>query len=118
MSRVVGNTFKGMSILIDGSEYYECTFVRCTIRFGGKLEGLALVGCKFVDCTWELVYEADSTIEFLAQLYSGFGSGDPQGRDIVEGIFSSIRNRARHLVIQPQSISSDEVVGVPAVSVS
>lgn len=75
------------NVYVDQNEYVHCLFIRCRIIFTGR--GPArFERCTFDQCDWVFDGAAEETIQYLAALYNGLGSG---GQDMVEGIFDSIR---------------------------
>lgn len=85
--RYDNQTFTTDTIDVDGNQYHSCTFNHCKIVFR------AADGTKFIDCTvnrcdWVFTKGAEQTIQYLTALYNGQGEG---GRDLVEGLFESIR---------------------------
>jgi hypothetical protein len=75
------------NIRIDENEYTNSVFRNCRIIFTGK--GPArFSNCQFEECQWVFDDAAEETIQYLAALYTGL---DPGGKDLVEGIFDSIR---------------------------
>jgi len=77
-------TFNDMSIVIDGSSFYACTFNRCKMIFAGILPG-TLDNPTFNDCQWEFAPPASNAIGFMTAIYKTGGA------DLVENIFSTIR---------------------------
>jgi hypothetical protein len=82
------NTYENRTVLLDGQTFEECTFINCTLQFGGTDE-VALVSNKIINCKWALSGNAATTIGFLKALYQGGGGF---GQQLVESIFSEIRN--------------------------
>jgi hypothetical protein len=74
------------SIVVDGSEYVGCTFVRCEIIFaGGSLPVLA--NNSFRDCRWVFDGPSARTIQFMAALYRN------GAKDLIEATFENIRGK-------------------------
>jgi hypothetical protein len=117
MEPIVRATFKHTDILIDGQQYIECTFINCTLNFGGTLKGLLLKDCEFTDCVWGFVGPAEDTIKYLALLYSGLGTGSEQPREIVEDIFKSIRHEGLNIV-RARASGVQQVVGTASATVT
>ena len=79
-------TYSNMRIKLDNKEFHNCEFLYCTILYaGGELPILS--GNTFGHCTFELVGAARNTLLYLRGLYHSSGSS----KDLVEGIFNSIR---------------------------
>jgi hypothetical protein len=97
VGRTTDTTFHDTTILVDGHQYIDCRFINCTINFGGTLGGLVFENCYFEECIWGLVGVARETLEYLALLYSGLGSGSDKLRDVVEDTFMSVRQHGLEL---------------------
>ena len=85
--RYEGKRFTNQIVEVDNNQFVDCMFIKCGLRFTGA----GVVGyqdCVFDECEWIFDGPAENTIQYLAAMYNGLGSG---GRDIVEGIFDSIR---------------------------
>ena len=80
-------TFSDVTVYLDGSSFYDCTFERCTVVFSGVLPAV-LNNPRFVDCRWEAAGPADLTIKFLASLYKA-GT-----KDLIEATFETIRGKS------------------------
>lgn len=65
-----GQTFKDITIYLDGCSFYECRFERCTIVVSG-LMGSVLEAPHFQDCHWVLNGPARNTLQFLTNLHRG-----------------------------------------------
>ncbi len=70
--------FADETIAIDGKEFVNCTFERCTITYSGGAI-FFLPGSKFQDCTFEFQGPALRTLEALRVLH-GFGMQEFVGR--------------------------------------
>lgn len=82
-----GLIFTDEDIHIDEARYVDCVFRNCRIIFTGKpLPGFE--NCSFDSCQWVFDGPAENTIQYFAALYTGLGPG---GRELMEGIFDSIR---------------------------
>lgn len=77
-------TFSEVTIYLDGSSFYDCTFERCDIVFSGVLPS-TLNNPRFVDCRWQVVGPAQTAIGFLAALYRAGAT------DLIEATFDTIR---------------------------
>src|SRR5215218_1853227 len=75
------------NVVVDGKTFNNCRFVECRILYkGGKVP--EFTNCAFESCQWVFDGPAENTIQYFALLYTGLGLG---GREIIEGIFDSIR---------------------------
>jgi hypothetical protein len=77
-------TFSDVTVYLDGSSFYDCTFERCTIVFSCILP-TTLHNPRFVDCRWEAAGPAEAMMKFMASLYK------VGARDLIEATFSRIR---------------------------
>lgn len=85
--RYDGNQFTDETIKIDEDEFTNCRFIGCRIVFTGAGQA-KIENCVFDRCQWVFDGPAENTIQYLAAMSNGLGPG---GREIVEGIFESIR---------------------------
>jgi hypothetical protein len=79
-------TFKDVTIFLDGSNFVECAFERCTLVYSG----LMLVGLEansFKQCKWEFSGSAQNTIVFMSVLYRG------GAQELIEATFDNIRDK-------------------------
>lgn len=84
----VGATYKNQTIQVDGQQFVECVFEKCTLEFAG--EALPYFErCTLVDARWSFVGAAGITIGFLQMVRNTFGEG---GKDFVEIVFEFIRD--------------------------
>jgi hypothetical protein len=77
-------TFADVTVHLDGSSFYDCTFERCTIVFSSLIP-TTLHNPRFVDCRWQAIGPAQLTIEFMSSLYR------VGAKDLIEGTFKNIR---------------------------
>jgi hypothetical protein len=77
-------TFSDVTVYLDGSSFYDCTFERCTVVFSSLLPA-TLNNPKFIDCKWQATGPAENTIKFMTALYK------VGARDLIEATFKSIR---------------------------
>lgn len=77
-------TFSDVTVHLDGSSFYDCTFERCAIVFSSLIP-TTLHNPKFIDCKWQAIGPALLTIEFMASLYR------VGARDLIEATFKTIR---------------------------
>ncbi len=82
-----GKTFTDVTIRIDEDVFTNSKFVRCRIVFTG-VRPARFENCVFDRCEWVFDGPAENTIQYLAAMYNGLGTG---GRELVEGLFDSIR---------------------------
>lgn len=75
------------TVRIDGTLYVNCTFDECKLVFKGE-EAFGFEGCNLIRCEWAFDGPAETVLLFLASLYRM----GPEGKDLVEGIFQSIRS--------------------------
>jgi hypothetical protein len=85
--RIENKQISDENVHVDSNEYIYCLFIRCRIIFTGK-GPVRFERCTFDACDWVFDAAAEETIQYLAALYAGLGPG---GRDLVEGLFDSIR---------------------------
>jgi len=79
-------TFSDVTVHLDGSSFYDCTFERCTVVFSGVLPAV-INNPRFVDCRWEAAGPAEMTIRFLTSLYKA------GAKDLIERTFEAIRGK-------------------------
>jgi len=77
-------TFEDITVCLDGSPFYGCTFRRCKLQLSALLPNF-LVGCNFDNCTWEFGGPAANTVAFMTALYRA------GARDLIHGTFRAIR---------------------------
>jgi hypothetical protein len=80
-------TFSDVTVHLDGSSFYDCTFERCTVVFSGVLPAV-LNNPRFVDCRWQAAGPAETTIMFLTALYKA------GAKDLIETTFETIRGKS------------------------
>jgi hypothetical protein len=86
MAAILGKILTGREVL-DGNEYRKCAFENCDVEYhGGDLP--SLVDCAFTNIRWVWGHGAQRTMQFLSAIYSN-GNG---GQELVEGIFTAIRD--------------------------
>ncbi len=88
MHHIADQTFEDERLEVDGTTFERCVFKRCRIVFSA-IDTVSFKQCHFDSCEWVLDGSARSTMLYLSALYRGLGLG---GRDLVETIFSSIRD--------------------------
>lgn len=79
-------TFDGVDIVLDGNEYWNCTFNKCRVIFRG-LQGHTLANPTFNGCAWHFDGPAGNTLAFLSAVY---GSG-ADGKRLIETVLAEIR---------------------------
>lgn len=80
-------TFSDITVYLDGSSFYDCTFEKCIVVFSGVLPAV-LHNPRFVDCQWQAAGPAETTINFLTALYRA------GAKDLIEATFERIRGKA------------------------
>ncbi len=100
-SKVVANqTFVGQNIPVDNIIYRNCRFTGCRIIYQG-LGPAHFENCTFDAPQWVFDGPAENTLQYLAFLYNALGPG---GRDLVEGIFDSLRQGGiGHGILEPSA---------------
>ncbi|MDQ3513573.1 MAG: hypothetical protein M3462_07905 [Chloroflexota bacterium] len=88
MHHIVDQTFEDERLEVDGTTFERSVFKRCRIVFSA-IDTVSFKQCHFDSCEWVLGGSARSTMLYLSALYLGLGTG---GRDLVETMFSSIRD--------------------------
>lgn len=79
--------FTEETVKVDDNEYQNCRFTECRIVYTGT--GIPkFANCVFERCQWVFDGAAENTIQYFASLYNGLGPG---GRELIEGLFDSIR---------------------------
>lgn len=80
-------SFENLQLVLEGEEFIRCKFDKCVLTYsGGPLP--MLNGCSFNESNFVLDGPAAKTINFLIGMYHG------GMKDVVEGIFNTIRLRA------------------------
>lgn len=87
MIKNIRNTYVQTQLKLDGNEFNECTFDRCTLEFSGT-GPVSFIDCKFTSVNWLFSGPAQNTLVFLNGLYHGMGDG---GKALVEATFDNIR---------------------------
>lgn len=85
MARHEDETLKDQRVVLDGNEYYRCTFENCEIVIDATGDK-TIADCKFIGCRWDFDGAAQRTIKDLARLYQMAGM-----KDVIEGLFDMIR---------------------------
>jgi len=79
-----GRRFSEQEIHLDGNEFLDCNFERCTLIYSGS-EPVTIGGCTFDKCNLSFIGPAKLTLSFLTSLYHG------GFRDLIEATFKNIR---------------------------
>ncbi len=90
MAHFVERRWADETVRVDGHQYDNCTFDRCVLQF----RGVAPTGfrdCQLNGCRWSFVGNAATTLNFLSDLYQGFGDW---GRNVVDATFENVRRDA------------------------
>ena len=95
MSKHLRAGFEDKTVILDGEEFEDCTFVECKLIYRGG-EPPRLSNNKFHGCTWELEDAALRTISFLVVLNIS------EGRAFVDGIINTIRGITEFLEDGPE----------------
>jgi hypothetical protein len=86
MARYENETFSGVQVRIDGHQFINCRFERCTIEYRGE-HVLELVGCHFEQCRWFFNGAAGETLRFLGALHA---DGDPGLKKMVQETLENV----------------------------
>lgn len=89
--------FKDTIIDIDNSEFIECTFNNCLIRYSGA-GMVTMVGCNFNECRWEMTGASGATVQFLKSLYS---DGEGNIKKLVLDLIYQITNGELGTKLEP-----------------
>ena len=86
MARHVKQSFIDRSLVVDGNEYIECSFLRCELIFaGGTIP--TLDGNDFDSCLWKFDGPAARAVLFMGALYSGGWQA------LIDATFDGIRGK-------------------------
>lgn len=83
--------FENERIELDGKTFHDCEFENCELVFDGDRPP-TFSDNRFVDSVFVLTGHATRTMYLLSNIYHA-GDG---GKEVVESIFSDIRNRNVH----------------------
>lgn len=83
--------FKNERVELDGKMFHNCEFENCELVFSGDRPP-TFSDNRFVDTVFILTGHATRTMYLLSNIYHA-GEG---GKEVVENIFSEIRNGAIH----------------------
>jgi len=61
-SQVISNK----TLVLDGSQFIDCTLIRCTLKYNGGI--VILKGTSVSNCTWQFGGQALNTVELLKTL--------------------------------------------------
>lgn len=86
--RLKGSTLRNEIVDLDGSEFVDCDFYSCTLRFSG-IASYTMIGCLFSGCVFQLAGAAANTIQHLKGIYSG---GDIGGKQLISDVIYHITN--------------------------
>ena len=84
MARMEGQRYEGVAVSLDGNDFVNCVFDRCTLEFGGSAD-VRLAGSTITNCRWNFIGPAARTIAFMTGLYQG------GARDAMEAMLDGIR---------------------------
>ena len=65
-----GAAFSNETVVLDGNDYRNCTFVDCVIVFRGTA-AVSLNGVTTNNCRWTFEGAAGLTVKFMTALYQG-----------------------------------------------
>ena len=88
MNRNFRNTYNGVKVRIDNQSFEECSFINCTIEYGGT-GPISLTGCKFKSCNWVFIDYAQNTLNFMQTMYHHM---DEFGKSMIEATFQNIKD--------------------------
>lgn len=54
------------TLVMDGSQFIDCTLIRCTLKYSGGI--VILKGTSVNNCTWDFSGQALNTVELLKTL--------------------------------------------------
>ncbi len=84
MALYQGRTFTNETVVLDGSDYRDCTFTDCVIVFHGTA-AVSMNGVTTNNCRWTFEGAAGLTVKFLTALYQGGFS------EMIEMTYENIR---------------------------
>lgn len=91
MAQYKNESFKDQRIELDGKMFHDCEFINCELVFSGDRPP-TFSDNRYVDTVFLLTDQATRTMYLLSNIYHA-GEG---GKEVVESIFSDIRNRNVH----------------------
>lgn len=102
---ISGQVFTNTFMQLDNTHFKQCSFRQCRLIF--RAEGnVAFTDCTFDHCHWILDGPAETTLLYLSALYRQLG---PEGRELVEAVFQSIRDgsvaNGREIVIRSPALA-------------
>jgi hypothetical protein len=106
LATIADRTFERTSLFLDGGLFVRCHFVECQMIYEGR-DGVDFRDCTFERCSWTFDDAAERTIGFLSTLHQKVG---PDGPELVEGIFKSIRDN------RIAEVTADAIVVDPALT--
>jgi hypothetical protein len=56
----------GKTLVLDGSQFLDCTLIRCILKYNGGI--VILKGTSVSNCSWEFSGQALNTVELLKTL--------------------------------------------------
>lgn len=84
-----GRTYEKKTVLLDGNEYTDCTFIDCRLVYSGSGK-VGLSGCRLVNSTFHFEGAAGNAMAFLNAL-----AGDPGLRGALPYIIPNLERRGR-----------------------
>jgi hypothetical protein len=88
-------TFKDLTISLDGSTFVGCTFNHCKLIYSGMLP-VTLEDNVFNNCSWDFSGAARNTVGFMSALYMG------GGKELIEATIDNIRGKANPAAVRTQ----------------
>ncbi len=88
LEAIVGRTFQDTTLSLDGVRFVRCRFVNAQLIYTAR-EETDFEECTFDRCSWTFEGPAENMIAFLSILQDKV---TPDGPELVEAIFKSIRN--------------------------
>ena len=96
---IIGETFRDVTVRVDGQHYVNCTFERCKMEYAGGPPPV-FEDCTLIDVGWWFAESAGNTIGFLQSMFNTFGQG---GKDLVQLVFKMILDEE----VAPGTVHSD-----------
>ncbi len=82
-----GQTFTGATVVLDNSDFEDCTFRNCELLYRATPGPIRMVGCGLHDCSWRFEGAALATLQFLSAIYSMGGDA----HKFIEATFDQVR---------------------------
>ncbi len=88
LKAIIGRTFENTTLVLDGIRFVRCRFVNTQLIYTAR-EETDFEECTFERCSWTFDGPAENMIAFLSILLEKVA---PDGPELVEAIFKSIRS--------------------------